>query len=109
MNLYRLFKVGDIMFCIRCGHELQEEDLFCGTCGQKKATVVQENDSFNDSFHDSYEEVQIIQKKEEKIEPLIDNHVIISLVFGVLCLSIILIFIMSLFTRGAEDILIIIR
>lgn len=86
------------MFCIKCGHELNDEDLFCGICGQKKVPV-----RADDSLSESSKEIKIIQKKEEKMESLIDSHIIVSLVFGVLCLSILIIFIISIFTHGGED------
>ena len=72
------------MYCVKCGNKLREEAKYCNKCGKKVKEL---------------EQVKAEKKaeyvKEEAPKSLLSNTAIVSMVFGVLIITIGLIYLLQ--------------
>lgn len=73
------------MYCVKCGNKLRSGANFCNKCGNKTKKL---------------EEVKVEKKveyiKEEAPKSLLSNTIVVSMVFGVLIITIGLIYVLEL-------------
>ena len=69
------------MFCVKCGNKLREGANFCNKCGNKVKKL---------------EEVKVEKIKEEAPKSMLSNTAVVSMVFGVLIITIGLIYVLEM-------------
>ena len=74
------------MFCVKCGNQLNENDRFCGICGN----VVSQ-------------EPKVVYVEEKPLESLLDNRTVVALTFLFLLLAFATIIGASYMTRDIPD------
>lgn len=87
------------MYCVYCGHKMKDDDIFCGSCGMKQAIEKKEVIEKTKTV--------VVYRKEEPIKPIVSNLMVVLLTFGIILLSILMIFGISSITENYENISII--
>ncbi len=62
--MFQYMKVGDFMYCKKCGHELSDQDKYCSECGTKVEKEEIEL-SLSDAIDEAIEEQEINSEQEE--------------------------------------------
>ena len=83
------------MYCVYCGNKIKDNDIFCGSCGMKK--------QIDEPKVEEKSKIVVVYRKEEPIKPILSNLMIVLLTFGILLLSILMIFGISSITENYES------
>lgn len=73
------------MYCAYCGKKIEKASSFCGYCGKKK----------HEEIHENKIEKEIIISKENRLTPILNDTIVVSITFGIVCISILSIYLLS--------------
>lgn len=92
------------MYCINCGKEITGNYKFCINCGNEiknlQETKVEKKETIKKNQDNKEQEIIY---KEEQIKSIVDNNIVVPLVFGILLATILSIVCISSFNKETNN------